>query len=272
MSPEQFKGAAVDARSDVFAFSVALYEAIVGERPFAGEGLLALMANVLAGEVRAPPADSEAPAALLAVLRRGLDPDPGRRWPAMTELLAALGRSRGGDPSAAPRLRRRATLAILISTVVVTGFLNYRAFADRSAVSHAELIGAVLTGVVLVAGIGVFARRTLASNAYHRRVYFLLVVLVLQLLAFRLVAALWGLSLTGTYLLDLLGIAAVTGSAAVFALPWFGWLTVTTFAGAVAMLLIPEYALVAYNLGYSGSVLLLIVLWTRAAAARSRSG
>ena len=126
-------------------------------------------------------------------------------------------------------------------------------------------------GSVGAAAIGVYARKTLQSNAYHRRVYLLLVVLVGQLLAFRVVAALAGLDLEGTYLLDLLGIAAVTGSAAVFALRWFGWLALTTFAGAVAMLLAREHALVAYNIGYSGSVFLLIVLWSRAAgAARPR--
>ena len=36
MAPEQFQARATDARTDQFSFCVALYEALYGERPFAG--------------------------------------------------------------------------------------------------------------------------------------------------------------------------------------------------------------------------------------------
>ena len=39
MSPEQLQGEDTDARSDVFGFCVTLWEALYGERPFAGETL-----------------------------------------------------------------------------------------------------------------------------------------------------------------------------------------------------------------------------------------
>ena len=46
MAPEQFLGKAIDARTDQFAFCVALYEALYGERPFAGDTVIAIADSV----------------------------------------------------------------------------------------------------------------------------------------------------------------------------------------------------------------------------------
>ena len=91
MSPEHFAGAVVDARSDQFAYCVAFYEALYGLRPFAGDTLDALDAEVTAGRVRPPPTRA-APAWLRGVITRGLATDPEARWPSMPALLAALAR------------------------------------------------------------------------------------------------------------------------------------------------------------------------------------
>ena len=56
MAPEQHAGArAIDARADQFAFCVALYEGLYGERPFDGESELALYEQISAGIVREAP-------------------------------------------------------------------------------------------------------------------------------------------------------------------------------------------------------------------------
>src|SRR4051794_3934114 len=43
MAPEQLRGGAADARSDQFSFCVALWEALYGRKPFAGQGLRELL-------------------------------------------------------------------------------------------------------------------------------------------------------------------------------------------------------------------------------------
>ena len=47
MSPEQAEAKPLDARSDVFAFGVVLYEMVSGRRPFEGESTLATLAAIL---------------------------------------------------------------------------------------------------------------------------------------------------------------------------------------------------------------------------------
>jgi hypothetical protein len=100
MAPEQHRGGHVDARSDQFAFCVALYEALYGERPFAGKTYAELAAEVKAGRVRPAPAGRRVavPASLRAIVLRGLAVRPGDRFATMDDLLEALGRDRTRVP------------------------------------------------------------------------------------------------------------------------------------------------------------------------------
>jgi tetratricopeptide (TPR) repeat protein/predicted Ser/Thr protein kinase len=96
MAPEQFLGAGVGAAADVFAFCVSFWEALYGMRPFAGDTMFELAANIGAGKLRAPPRGRRVPAWLRRVIERGLHVAPERRWPGMQALLAALDRGRAG--------------------------------------------------------------------------------------------------------------------------------------------------------------------------------
>jgi tetratricopeptide (TPR) repeat protein len=97
MAPEQHRGEAADERSDQFAFCVALYEALYGERPFAGDTLVALKAAVSTGAVRPAAKESQVPAWLRRILLRGLRVDPTERFASMDQLLAALSRHRNAN-------------------------------------------------------------------------------------------------------------------------------------------------------------------------------
>ncbi|MEM9454298.1 MAG: serine/threonine-protein kinase [Myxococcota bacterium] len=92
MSPEQFLQQAAGPASDQFSFCVALYEALYGERPFAGQTPLALMKHQLDGKLREPPRGAGIPAWLLTALRRGLCPRPEDRHASMDALLKILER------------------------------------------------------------------------------------------------------------------------------------------------------------------------------------
>jgi tetratricopeptide (TPR) repeat protein len=95
MAPEQFLGEKTDGRTDQFSFCVALYEALYGERPFAGETVLAVQVNVLEGAIRPAPAATRVPSWIRRVLLRGLAINAAARFPSMEALLAAL----GNDPA-----------------------------------------------------------------------------------------------------------------------------------------------------------------------------
>ncbi len=94
MSPEQHRRAPVDARSDQFGFCVALFEALLGERPFPGTTEEALRSRVLTGTIAWPSAARRLPARLQRLLARGLDADPDRRFPSMDALVRELDRVR----------------------------------------------------------------------------------------------------------------------------------------------------------------------------------
>ncbi|MEZ4430265.1 MAG: serine/threonine-protein kinase, partial [Nannocystaceae bacterium] len=138
MSPEQYRGAAVDARADQFSLCVTLYEALHGQRPFAGDTVSDLMTSVLTGALREPPRERRAPEWLLQVLRRGLSVEPGERFPDMEALIDALLR----DPARA-RLALARRLALALGVVALLGgalwwTIRWRAEARRADAARIE--------------------------------------------------------------------------------------------------------------------------------------
>ncbi len=116
MSPEQMSGREPDVRSDVFSFCVTLYEALHGERPFAGETLVEMVANVIAGNIRRPAQvrGRSVPGWLRRACAQGLAVAPAQRFASMTALISALERGRA-------RARRGRWLAIGLGVAALAG-------------------------------------------------------------------------------------------------------------------------------------------------------
>ena len=117
MPPEQILGQEADARSDQFSFCVALYEALYGERPFAGRTMMELLDEMRNGRVRPAPKGSKVPKSLRRVLLRGLAMDSWKRWPTMNDLQEELQRLAVPPPRCA-RVRACRDLGMFWSGVV----------------------------------------------------------------------------------------------------------------------------------------------------------
>ncbi|MCY1082633.1 serine/threonine-protein kinase [Archangium lansingense] len=90
MAPEQLQGRPVDARSDLFTFCVALYEALYDQRPFAGDSEAELLEARLAERITPVPAQTEVPTWVARAVLRGLRADPLQRPSSLRELLEEL--------------------------------------------------------------------------------------------------------------------------------------------------------------------------------------
>jgi serine/threonine-protein kinase len=132
MAPEQFSGRPADARVDLYAFGVMLYEMLTGRVPFEGDS-----AQIMYGHLQQPPPPRQLnpalPAAVERLILRLLEKNPDLRLQSAAELAAELRalQSAGAaigptvalanlPPTAMGQLSGSATLAPSVSTPLVT--------------------------------------------------------------------------------------------------------------------------------------------------------
>jgi uncharacterized RDD family membrane protein YckC len=90
-SPEQIKRESLGERSDVYSVTATLFFLLTGRAPFQGNDGVATMARILTNPLPSVRAlRPEVSAKLEAVIQRGLEREPRRRWQNLSELRAAL--------------------------------------------------------------------------------------------------------------------------------------------------------------------------------------
>jgi serine/threonine protein kinase len=124
MSPEQARGEAVDARSDLWSLGVLLYELATGARPFGGPTQAVVFESIL-NQAPPPLRDSGAyvPAGLSPIVAKLLQKDRAQRYASARDVLAAL--------QALAAAATAASQAGVTPSVAVLPFANMSADADN---------------------------------------------------------------------------------------------------------------------------------------------
>ena len=103
MSPEQVQGQPVDARADLFAAGIVLYQLLTGKRPFDGDSDFAIIQQIVAHRPQAPSSvNAQLPPAIDAVVARALSKSRDQRFATGGEFAAALkaAAAQAADPAA----------------------------------------------------------------------------------------------------------------------------------------------------------------------------
>ena len=107
LAPEQIRGEAVDARTDIFSLGVLAYELLTYVRPFTGDHISTVLYKIMN---EAPPSPGEVdpalPADLVRVVEKALQKDRGGRFASCAEMrdaLASILEALSGPVGAPPR-------------------------------------------------------------------------------------------------------------------------------------------------------------------------
>ncbi|HRF47151.1 MAG TPA: serine/threonine-protein kinase [Anaerolineales bacterium] len=90
ISPEQARGLDCDGRSDIYALTAIVYEALVGQPPFGGATMSVVMKHISEPPPLPRALGVDLPAAVEQVLLKGLAKEPGDRYPTASLFLRAL--------------------------------------------------------------------------------------------------------------------------------------------------------------------------------------
>jgi predicted Ser/Thr protein kinase len=267
MSPEQFLGQEVDARSDQFSFCVALYESIYQKNPFTSSKSGALLAPAAAEGPIEPPTRADIPNHVREALLRGLAREPNERFASMDALLAILDEGPVADPTALSR--QRVIFALLLAAAAggasIIGHLYDPALFG---VREAWLTPAVIMTFISASATYIF-RNTLFRNHFHRVRMLVLVIGSASMLVSRAFGVVAREEIKTIVIRDhfILATAFVYVLLLLAARPWYTWLPfLTAMLGIAVLLLQPAVNLEAVaTFSQSGAMLAFLFGWHRSA-------
>jgi eukaryotic-like serine/threonine-protein kinase len=107
MAPEQIRAQPVDARTDLFALGILLYQITTGKHPFRGENPAETLQNICAERGPIPPSAflPDYPAELEAVVLKALAKNADRRFASANDMLTALEKAMPGPLEASFELQ-----------------------------------------------------------------------------------------------------------------------------------------------------------------------
>ncbi len=146
MSPEQLRGKRATVRSDIFSFSVTLWEALYRQRPYAAHTLTELEAKIRTGQVSPPATEDRGTDEIRAALLVGLAADPQARYGSMSDLMGAVDRARHSPRPSPARRAARVAAAFLALVAFTVGWVRVRG-ASKTAPLAMPVVVSVATTV-----------------------------------------------------------------------------------------------------------------------------
>ncbi len=147
MAPEQIEGEEADARSDIFAFGVVVYEMITGKKAFKGKSQASLIASILEHDpIPISALQQMTPPALDRLVRTCLAKEPENRWQNAHDLMIQLRWVVDGGPEMTitsvviARRKWRERVAWSLATLGLLGTVAFAVAHFRTPVADAPAV------------------------------------------------------------------------------------------------------------------------------------
>ena len=132
MSPEQLEGKEIDARSDIFAFGIVLYEMVTGRKALTGSSDASLIAAILEKEPH-PMLELQpmASPALERVMKMCIAKDPEERWETAHDVVLQLkwiseaGTQTGVQALVTAKRRNRELIALILAALTIVSSMIF---------------------------------------------------------------------------------------------------------------------------------------------------